>query len=164
MKSYTFTLTTQPQLCPLPCDKASVAVEITGRDDLSLFELAHALLGAIGFDSDHAFGFHEGLDSVYRAKGKRYTLFADIGEDEDAAAGVSATRVADVFSPGQKMLFHFDYGDDWHFFVTCDAIEESAATRPSTRRLSVTGVLPSQYDDDDDDDDWDDEDWDDSDE
>ncbi len=147
MKKYTFTLETQPQLCPIPCEKASVVFQITAGDQLSLFELAEAMLASIGFDSDHAFGFHESPGYVYDNKGRSYTLFADVGEDEHATGGVRGTVVSDVFSPGDTWLFHFDYGDDWHFFVTCDQIDPSDAKREAFKRVSVIGSLPSQYGD-----------------
>jgi len=45
------------------------------------------------------------------------------------------------------MLFHFDYGDDWFFLVTCTAVKESAAKRRFKKVLSTRGTPPVQYPD-----------------
>jgi hypothetical protein len=90
--------------------------------------LAELIIDAVGFDFDHAFEFCDNLRNPYRSK-ERYTLFADIGEDKPGEPGVKKIRVSDVFRPRRKVLFHFDYGDDWCFLVTCTAVKESAAKR-----------------------------------
>ena len=75
---------------------------------------------------------------------KRYTLFADIGEADDDP-GVKYTLISDVFTKNRTMLFYFDYGDDWHFPVTCIDIGEEEATRRHRRVLSRHGNPPVQY-------------------
>ncbi|HSP43204.1 MAG TPA: hypothetical protein VLO11_10065 [Luteolibacter sp.] len=111
-----------------------------------LGDLAHAILDAVGFDSDHAYGFYDNLKTPHRSK-ERYTLFADMGEEVDEGdLGVEHMPIDAVFKPGRKMLFLFDYGDDWRFSVTCMAGEETRAfKRPKI--LSITGTPPEQYPD-----------------
>jgi hypothetical protein len=59
---------------------------------------------------------------------------------------VQKTLVSAVFRPRRKMLFHFDYGDDWMFPVTCTAVKESTAKRKFKKVISTTGTPPVQYD------------------
>ena len=57
------------------------------------------------------------------------------------------TQVADVFHRGRQMVFHFDYGDDWMFLLTCTEVKESAAKRRFKKVLSTKGIPPEQYPD-----------------
>lgn len=111
----------------------------------SLYELAGFLIQTLGFDFDHAFQFCDNLKNPYRSS-ERYTLFADMGEG-DGEPGVKETKVADVFKARKKMLFHFDYGDDWYFLIQCTAVKESTAKRRFMKVLSTKGTPPEQYPD-----------------
>ena len=111
----------------------------------SLYDLAEFIIKTVGFDFDHAFEFCDNLKNPYRSK-ERYTLFADIREGE-GEPGVKGTFVADVFRRGRKMMFHFDYGDDWMFLLTCTEVKESAAKRRFKKVLSTKGSPPVQYPD-----------------
>lgn len=42
-------------------------------------------------------------------------------------------------------VFHFDYGDDWFFLVTCTAVKESSAKRPFKKIVTTCGTAPEQY-------------------
>jgi hypothetical protein len=111
----------------------------------SLYDLAAFLIKTVGFDFDHAFEFCDNVKDPYRSK-ERYTLFADIGETDDPdEPGVKETLVSAVFRPKRKMVFHFDYGDDWFFLVTCTAVKESAAKRKFKKVVSTQGTPPVQY-------------------
>lgn len=126
-------------------------IEIEGRKSLS--DLAEAIVTAFDFDFDHAFGFYSNLKDPYRRVGERFELFADMEDGESDAGSVKQTKVAEVFDAiGKKMLFLFDYGDDWRFQVKLCAL---GATVPKTRYprlLSSAGEAPSQYGLDEDDD------------
>lgn len=115
----------------------------------SLFELADALLSSIGFELDHAFGFHSNLTRPHAPNQKKeYSLFADQGEGlVDHDTGVENTEINTVFSEGETLLFHFDYGDDWMFQVTCEKIETSKSRKRKAEILEVKGELPKQYSD-----------------
>lgn len=113
----------------------------------TLYELAEFIIKTIGFDFDHAFEFCDNLKNPYRSK-ERYTLFADIRNNPDHDdPGVKQTPVSAVFRPRRKMVFHFDYGDDWYFLITCTAVKESAAKRRFKMVLGTTGTPPEQYPD-----------------
>ena len=110
--------------------------------------LAESILDAVGFDMDHAYGFHDNLKNPYRSK-EQYTLFADIGEETtEGDTGVRTTPLAAVFRPKKKMLFHFDYGDDWYFLVTCVKTEETKSKFRKPKIRDKQGTPPEQYPDD----------------
>ena len=111
----------------------------------TLYDLAAFIIKTIGFDFDHAFEFCNDLKRPYKST-ERYTLFADIGQG-DGEPGVKATQLEDVFRPKRAMVFHFDYGDDWMFLITCTAVKESEAKRRFRRVLATTGKPPEQYPD-----------------
>ena len=119
--------------------------EVAVGGDCSLYNFAAFIIKTVGFDFDHCFEFCDNLKNSYRSK-ERYTLFADIGEEADDP-GVKKTKLSDVFHPRRKMLFHFDYGDDWFFPVTCTAINESAAKRAFKKVVATRGTPPVQYPD-----------------
>jgi hypothetical protein len=113
----------------------------------TLYELAAFIIKTIGFDFDYSFEFCDNLRNPYRSK-ERYTLFADTGEDPDRDdPGVQGTLVSTVFRPRRKMVFHFDYGDDWYFVVTCTGVRESEGKRRFKKVLATTGTPPEQYPD-----------------
>ena len=82
----------------------------------SLSALADAITAAFEFEVDHPFGFYSRLDATYRTSPERYELFADTGEKASDAGSVKQTAVSKAFAKaGKKMLFVFDYGDEWCF-------------------------------------------------
>src|SRR4051794_26198185 len=96
--------------------RMNIVREIEVLSDRRLVELARAIVSAFGFDFDHAFGFYSALTGrdVMRSQPK-YELFVDMGEETDSKS-VKRTRIAEAFHRvGDKMLFLFDYGDDWLF-------------------------------------------------
>ena len=111
--------------------------------EYTLYDLAETLIKALEFDFDHCFQFCDNLNNPYDSK-EHYTLFADIGEADDDP-GVKKTLISEVFTKGRTMLFHFDYGDDWEFPVTCIDIGEEEATRRHRRVISRHGNPPVQY-------------------
>jgi exonuclease III len=64
--------------------------------------LAESILDAVGFDMDHAYGFHDNLRNPYRSE-EEYTLFADMGEEaKKGDTGVRTTPLSAVFRPGKR--------------------------------------------------------------
>ena len=59
--------------------------------DGSLEDLAEAIVGAFGFDFDHAFGFYSSLGHRYHDAEERYELFADLGQADEGVRGVRRT-------------------------------------------------------------------------
>lgn len=95
------------------------------------------------------------------------TLLEDELENEAGAEprGVQSTLVKEVFNKtGKKMLYLFDYGDEWRFIVQLKGLEEAKAGAEYPLMLEAVGEAPEQYpeyEDDEDDEDFDDEDYDD---
>ncbi len=126
------------------CDFSATIVQPA---DQTLEILAESILDSVGFDMDHAFCFHDNLKNPYRSK-EEYTLFADMGEDaKEGDTGVRSTPLSRVFRPRKKMLFRFDYGDDWQFLVTCVKEEETKSQFRKPKILDKTGTPPEQYPD-----------------
>lgn len=119
-------------------------IEITGSS--SLYTLARMINKAFGFGFDHCFGFFSNLKGNYQRSEERYELFNNIGEDVPGSLGVKRTRIATAFPEiGKKMLFLFDYGDEWLFTVGRIA---NAAPRDGSRLPRVVrshGKAPPQY-------------------
>lgn len=125
-------------------------IEIEG--DKSLYALAEAIVTAFDFDFDHPFGFYSDLKNPYSRSGERYELFADIkdggsdGDGDGDAGSVERTKVAKVFDKlEKKMLFLFDYGDDWCFLIEAMASGEKAPKMRYPRLLASVGKAPPQY-------------------
>ncbi len=127
-------------------DEPSIYREIEIEGQKTLSDLAKAIVHAFGFDFDHAFGFYSTLTGrdVMRSQPK-YELFADMGEETDAKS-VRKTRVAEAFPEvGHRMLFMFDYGDDWRFTVEVIGLGQKAANARYPKVLKKVGEAPEQY-------------------
>jgi Plasmid pRiA4b ORF-3-like protein len=111
-----------------------------------LFDLAKAIVSAFDFDFDHAFGFYSKLTGAGVMEGHpKYELFADIGEETDAVS-VKRTRVDEAFpAVGHKMLFLFDYGDDWRFVVEVVSVGKTDPKARYPKLLKKVGASPEQY-------------------
>ena len=130
----------------MPVRKPSVYRDIEISSDDSLYELAEAIVQAFGFDFDHAFGFYSGLTRKTMMQAQpRYELFADMDEATDAKS-VKKTSVARAFPKvGKKMLFLFDYGDEWLFRVAVVGLGEKVARARYPKTLASAGASPQQY-------------------
>jgi hypothetical protein len=120
-------------------------IEVAGTT--TLYKLADAIVGSFNFAFDHAFGFYPKLDGD-TFKGPRYELFVDIGEKTDPqASGVERTRAASAFREvGDKMLFLFDYGEEWRFVVELRGRNPRAPGTRLPRVVEARGKAPPQYD------------------
>jgi hypothetical protein len=126
----------------------SIYREIEITSTTSLFRLAAAIVAAFGFDLDHAFGFYTKLTGRDALRSEpRYELFRDMGERTDSLS-VRKTMVDESFEePGHKMLFLFDYGDDWRFLVELLRIGPAKKGTRYPRLVSHRGAAPHQYPD-----------------
>lgn len=141
MNIHTLAIRTQPALSPMPCEKCTVVLE--APEACTLSDLASAILDSMGFENDHAYGFYDNLRRPYKSN-ISYTLFAD--EDDQSAGSVSGATVGEVFyEKGIKMMFLFDYGDDWHFLVTTKKVEPAKTNIDVIIEVSLTGTPPDQY-------------------
>lgn len=123
--------------------------------DSTLDVLANAIVVCFDFDFDHSFGFYDNIKNWTRS-GERYESFAgDTGEFDGSGGGrvknIGKVSVGEVFhEPGKKMLFLYDYGDEWHFvveFLQVRAIDKDEDTEFPVL-LESLGRAPSQYGDD----------------
>ena len=120
--------------------------EIEIESGRSLYDLAAAIVSAFDFDLDHAFGFYSNLRGNYGKSPRKYELFADRGEGDPDDMGVETTPMSAAFPRvGAKMLFLFDYGDDWRFNVEMIGAGEKVPKGHYPRVLSKVGDAPIQY-------------------
>jgi len=113
-------------------------------EGFSLYRLAEAIVDSFGFYFDHPFGFYDNIKQWTKSK-EGYELFADIGEESDFK-GVGRIKINQVFNEIQKkMLFLFDYGDEWHFVVEFKGIESPKENEKYPSVLESIGDAPPQY-------------------
>jgi hypothetical protein len=124
-------------------------IEIEGTR--SLGDLAEAIVGAFDFSFDHAFGFYSNLGEAYHKSPEQYELFADMEDSDSQAKSVKGTKVAQAFATvGKKMLFVFDYGDDWRFQIELRTLGEQKSKTRYPRLIASVGDAPPQYGDEED--------------
>ena len=124
--------------------------EIETAEDINLYKLAEAIVGAYGFDFDHAFGFFSKIaENGYFNSERKYELFADMkdeGIEPTGAGSVKKTKISQVWRKvGDKMLFLFDYGDNWQFVIELIGFGERRAKQKYPRLLKKAGKAPEQY-------------------
>jgi len=96
------------------------------------------------------FGFYSNLKKPYQSA-EGYELFVDNPETADDRSrqefeGVVTTPVNQAFrTPGKKMLFLFDYGDEWYFRVELKEIRNAERTIRYPRLEKSEGKGISQY-------------------
>ena len=74
-----------------------------------------------------------------------HELFADIGEETEAKS-VKRTRLAQGLpAVDDKMLFLFDYGDDWRFTLEVVGFGRKIAKARYPKILKEVGAAPEQY-------------------
>jgi hypothetical protein len=113
-------------------------------EESTLYGLAEAIVDSFNFNLDHAFGFYDNI-AKWPNSNEGYELFADIGE-ESKFKGVKGTRVNKVFDKvKKKMLFLFDYGDEWHFIVELKGIELPKEGGEYPFVVESVGDAPPQY-------------------
>jgi len=125
--------------------KAMRKIKIAGSR--SLYNFAQVITKGFGFSFDHAFGFYDSFGDLRDAK-KIYELFVDAGEEaiSPTAQGVKKTKISQAFiNPGEKMLFLFDYGDEWRFAVELKEIRKAEEKESEPIILESIGKAPLQY-------------------
>lgn len=113
----------------------------------SLYHFAKIITKSFGFFFDHCFAFQERQEKgVF--KGRVFELFVDIGEEPTSpeSRGVQKVRIEEAFrNPGERMIFLFDYGDGWHFFVELKEVNRAESWNLKPVVLESTGKAPLQY-------------------
>jgi len=117
-------------------------VELESTD--TLYTLAWGITRAFDFDFEHAFGFFSRLTGRVFASPIRYELLPDAAI-VGASRNVHETSVAHAFPRlGSKMLFVYDYGDEWRFRVELIGRGEPATGVPYPRVVARIGKAPEQ--------------------
>jgi hypothetical protein len=112
----------------------------------SLYSLAEAIVRAYRFDFDHAFGFYSKLTGNHYDSPIKYELFADMGEPTKGALSVKKNKAATAFPADKaKLLFLFDYGDEWLFKTERRSTGVKAAGVKYPRVVKSEGEAPEQY-------------------
>ena len=123
--------------------------EIEVPENLTLYKLAEAIIGAYDFDFDHAFGFFSAIGGGYFNSERKYELFADMKKEDiepTGAESVKKTKISDVWKNiGDKIMFLFDYGDDWRFVVELSGFGEKQPKTKYPRIIKSIGNAPEQY-------------------
>ena len=111
-------------------------IETAGEHTLK--DLHHAIRGAYGFDDDHLYAFF--MDGEPWSDGK----FTSPNDEEGPY--VDEVRIGELgLSEGQRMLYLFDYGDEWRFQVAVEAIRKSGARPHEPKVVDQKGKAPEQY-------------------
>jgi hypothetical protein len=113
----------------------------------SLYKLAEAINRAYGFAFDHAFGFYSRLTGNYYDSPVKYELFTDMGEEPtEGALSAKKTRVGQAYPNDKtKLLFLFDYGDEWLFRTERIGSGQRVANTRYPRVVKSEGEAPEQY-------------------
>lgn len=128
--------------------KEKVWRDIAILGDQSLYDFAESIVNSFGFDFDHCFGFFNDLKKRYDSN-DRYELFADIEdlkEEHPQSQSVKNNDIQQVFKKkGDKMLFLFDYGDNWEFIVELKETKEPNPRKSYPYVIDRVGRAPKQY-------------------
>ncbi|OGS16999.1 MAG: hypothetical protein A2219_01565 [Elusimicrobia bacterium RIFOXYA2_FULL_50_26] len=128
-----------------PYGDTSVMRELALAENQTLYMLAAAIVEAFDFDFDHCFGFFNKFEKWFHAD-RAYELFKDIGEEGSPnARGVKKITTAEAFSLDKKLLFLFDYGDEWKFIVECIREDVPVINRKYPFLITKIGDSPEQY-------------------
>jgi len=142
---YRFKITLRGWRCEkLPAAYCMRTIEVP--EDFTLEELANAILDSYEFFMDHCVGFYSNLGDYYRSD-EIYTIFSDMPDMECPSGGKSVinTKMTDVFEKNKKMLFLFDYGEEWIFHVRCLSITPAKKGEEYPLLIDAKGKAPEQY-------------------
>ncbi|MBI4586808.1 MAG: hypothetical protein HY717_22565 [Planctomycetes bacterium] len=111
-------------------------IAIDARSDLD--SLGAAILGVFDFYEDHLYEF------VFQNRfGVTEHVCCPECQEEVVTSDV---RVGDLpLEPGDSMVFHFDFGDDWQFKVDLERIEAERRRQKHPVLLESCGKAPAQY-------------------
>lgn len=111
-------------------------IEMSAGD--TLLHLHRAIQQAFGFDDDHLYSFY--MD------GKRWSKKRFVSPWEDSGPSVEKARIGEIgLFVGQEILYLFDYGDSWHFWITLEDIRTGETRRKGAVVTEEKGAAPEQY-------------------
>jgi len=131
------------------CDGENIMRQVSVSGNKSLLHLAQVVLEAFDFDCDHCFGFYGNINKhPGREQTEVYEAFvdADVEPTNDCAKSVERTKISSVFKEvGKRMLFMFDYGQDWRFVVELTEKRDTGPEEKLPGMLKSIGKAPLQY-------------------
>ncbi|MCD4652750.1 plasmid pRiA4b ORF-3 family protein [bacterium] len=131
------------------CEGEHIMRRVAVSGNKSLLRLAQVILDAFDFDCDHCFGFYGNINKhPGREQTEVYEAFvdADVEPTNDCARSVERTKISSVFKEaGKRMLFMFDYGQDWRFVVELKEKRDTASEEKLPGVLKSVGKAPLQY-------------------
>ncbi len=108
----------------------------------SLYDLHMAIQEAFDFDNDHLYAFYTGGN--YRTGKPIYCP-----DTEREGVTTEEMRIVDLgLYKGQKMLYLFDFGDEWKFDVELVGIDKEALLPLKPAIVELKGKSPDQYNND----------------
>lgn len=122
--------------------KVALAKDLWRRIEISakhtLEDLHHAIQGAYHFDDDHLYSFF--MDGEAWSDERLTSPWDDEGPHVDEA------RIGELgLSVGQRMLYLFDYGDEWRFQVELEEIRTASHKITKPKIVEKKGRAPKQY-------------------
>lgn len=143
---YVFTIGLYEGHPPKKSNRVIRKIQIAGIK--SLYNFAKVIIQAFGFYFDHCFGFYSN-PNIYHDSEKAYELFYDLDDVEPPdynVKSVKRTRIEQVFKqPRDVMMFLFDYGQGWRFFVELEDIKQADQWDLKPVILESVGKAPLQY-------------------
>lgn len=119
--------------------------DIAVRGDSDLDDLAADILDSFEFDNDHLYMFSDNIKNPYKGIEK----YEAAPMDDVFGDKIPLTRafiVAQVFNaPKKKMLFLFDYGDEWRFVVQLLGTRDAKNGENYPLVTNIKGEAPKQY-------------------
>lgn len=112
----------------------------------TLDKLALAVLDSFDFEMDHMFAFYDNLKN-WASSNESYIMEED--DSINFTGYVTKVTVGEVFDlPKKKMLFLFDFGDEWRFIIESQRIESvEGKTKLAAKVIESKGDAPEQYPD-----------------
>lgn len=114
------------------------------RENKTLLDLATIILKSYNFEMDHLFGFYNNLKNPYQSD-EAYELINEDFPVNEHTKELKETLINEVFYLNRKMLFLFDYGDEWIFLTECIKITDPEAKGRYPRIIKKLGKAPEQY-------------------
>lgn len=121
---------------------------IQGTD--TLYDLGEAIVQSFDFDFDHSFGFFDNIKNWTESE-EKYEFSSGVGvfEDSELIKNVKEVTINEVFNKiEKKMLFLYDFGDEWQFIVELILTDSRDPDVKYPCVIKSGGKAPIQYKDD----------------
>lgn len=113
----------------------------------TLSNLANLILDSFNFELDHMYGFYDNLNNW--AQSDEFYVMEEEENPGNCNGFVNQVTVSEVFNkPEKKMLFVFDFGDEWKFTVEYLKQENpEGKVKLAASVIQSVGDAPPQYPD-----------------